>query len=60
MDTENCANCKFWKEQDPEEVQSGICCRYPPQVLGRDGKGELDIVFPWTNEEDWCGEFRRN
>jgi hypothetical protein len=59
MDTENCENCKFWEEIDPDDVPSGYCQRFPPQVLGRGEDGQLDIVFPWTNDKDWCGEFRR-
>ena len=59
MDNENCANCKFWEELNPEDVESGRCRRFPPQVLGRCEDGQLDIGFPYTNDEDWCGEFRR-
>ena len=43
--TENCGNCKFYRDADRREQRSGngLCRRYPEAMNTHDGK--------------WCGEF---
>jgi hypothetical protein len=51
---ESCNSCRFWKpgrfvEQDDDPLR-GQCRRYP-LMLG-------DSIWPVTDEDDWCGEYR--
>lgn len=58
MQNEKCKDCRFWQRwQGDSEVRfpndNGWCHRFPPvNVCG-------DWLLPTTNEDDWCGEFRR-
>jgi hypothetical protein len=54
-DQMKCSECEFWVE--PKWVTRkglGRCRRYPPSVV----VGESSGIWPLTDEEDWCGEYR--
>lgn len=54
-----CSSCAHWIRLPPErdmEDDAGFCRRYPPVVLS--DNGEPFTVFPLTDEDDQCGEYR--
>jgi hypothetical protein len=72
--TENCENCRFWKELEGSGM--GDCRRYPPMCfpqtaemveMDEEHEGYWDArhanrinstAFPHTHQDDWCGEFQ--
>ncbi|HEX8956214.1 MAG TPA: hypothetical protein VF798_08070 [Burkholderiaceae bacterium] len=50
-----CGTCAF-REYD-KDIDGGFCRRYPPVVFMVDE--EPAVIFPVTEDKDWCGEFRR-
>lgn len=63
---ETCAGCRFWNLENMDAKTSflvfGECRRYPPTRPSVDPKDAvsplLDWLWPLTEEDDWCGEFR--
>ncbi len=64
---QTCGNCRFfaaYHSEDPEEMVTGICRRYPPKNGGQqeleDGSiGALTQEYPEMEEHCWCcGEWR--
>jgi hypothetical protein len=51
MSEEICGNCKYYLPCDEDE---GVCRRYPPAIVEY---GE-ESVFPDTNIDIWCGEWK--
>ena len=49
---EACRDCRFWLPH--EDKNKGWCRRNPPTLFPT-----LDVYFPTTHNEDWCGEFQR-
>lgn len=46
--TENCQECRYWKDRDDEDGHPiGDCRRFPPYYEG----------WPTTWATDWCGEW---
>ena len=61
----NCFDCMFWDRQKHIDTEVGLCRRREPapvqwaQTQDDEGnRGERDAVWPLTNCDDWCGEFR--
>ena len=49
-----CENCCYWDASvDGDEA---ICARFPGTVNPNDS--ECIGIFPWTDPNSWCGEFR--
>lgn len=53
-----CVRCEFFHAERPGLY---YCRRNPPQVIP-DSQHENEIcsspVWPWVDEDHWCGEFR--
>jgi hypothetical protein len=57
MTDETCQHCRFWQTDldeglvhpDEDRRPSGSCRRYPPHA---------PHTWPWTNADEWCGEFQ--
>jgi len=54
MAKKRCDQCRFW---ELEEMESGLCHRNPPVMLGSIVDGMPWSEFPRTAGGDWCGEF---
>jgi len=48
-----CAACRFFRAIDES---GGACRRFPPAVTRIDEKG-VQVQFPITRADMWCGEF---
>ncbi len=51
-----CADCNFWHGNETY----GTCRAHPPAILyirNEEGAGYPETHWPWTNSNDWCGEF---
>lgn len=69
-DEQQCARCRFWEEirdtlkaDDGRKYRGGECRRLPPVVLmGQmptlEVKSGWSGVWPETESDDWCGEFK--
>lgn len=63
---ERCENCRFWfnasreTERDGGELSefSGLCRRYPPQMLSINSSS-VDDFIPSTTSNEWCGEWQQ-
>lgn len=52
---EECSTCRFWGPISA--FDTGLCRRYPP-ILAPDSKtGAFVPQWPWTESEEWCGEW---
>lgn len=50
-----CGNCRFWK---PGEGEEGRCRRRAPlQGCRFSTAGHMELWFPPTFPDDWCGEW---
>ena len=47
-----CNYCKFFYFNGQE------CRRHPPQLVTHKGSPISTQAFPYTNSENWCGEFQ--
>lgn len=60
MSTRSCRECQFWDGgANPDEADEGLCRRTPPQ-LGPVVELKAFAVWPTTDPDDWCGEFKAN
>lgn len=64
LNTETCANCKFFLGRGSRPNEIGECRRYPPVFLyslGRDDDGDYELhgdeSSPTVIGKSWCGEF---
>lgn len=56
--SESCENCRFWRQLGV----SGWCRRYPPFLRNPTPEfvePEETDWFPYTESDDWCGEYVR-
>ncbi len=63
-----CKDCKYWDFQCPKDppdtIDDGGWCRRnapPASVTHGDpnhANNSVAAVWPWTDETDWCGEFK--
>jgi hypothetical protein len=51
-----CKNCAFWKRHKITK-DLGSCHRYPPVMEPADGV--VTWLWPMTNAEAWCGEWKK-
>lgn len=47
---------KFWKNEENHK-DLGRCHRYPPKIYS-DSDGSEYVNFPYTEDDDFCGEFK--
>lgn len=54
-----CETCLFWV-REPVGTKSpyGICKRYPPSRTWNEEAFEMETCQPYTDKEDWCGEWK--
>lgn len=56
-----CLYCKWWLEfsKSDKGKDGGMCRRYAPKgmVVIEASWKTSDPDWPWTYEDDWCGEF---
>lgn len=54
-----CEDCRFWKVWNKKEGY-GACRRNPPMdtLDSIPGMNRLEPVWPDTNFDNWCGEFK--
>ena len=54
-----CNNCKYWDQRhcriDPPTVI--VVDRYSAEVNGGRSTQGIRSLWPYTNADDWCGEF---
>jgi hypothetical protein len=61
---EGCGTCVFWG-LPPVNGSMRLCRRYPPAPLvvtyhrGEQPITEVEHHQPWMNQDDWCGEYKR-
>jgi hypothetical protein len=58
-----CSGCYFFaivsfKANEPDEPVLGECHRYPPPHERKKFPGDPNL-FPFINEDDWCGEWKQ-
>lgn len=56
-----CGSCAFWRRDKAAEkgIDWGQCRRMPPVLPElRDDKLVFVGIWPYTEERDWCGEWR--
>lgn len=56
-----CATCRFWRRRRvaDEHDSWGQCRRMPPTLPElTDDKLVVAGVWPFTEEQDWCGEWQ--
>ena len=56
-----CFSCKYWQESTAPP-DWGACRRYAPRVSAstqRTKSEHLEVQWPLTHLDDWCGEFDR-
>lgn len=58
-----CADCKFWKQNDiNEDAQYGECRKRAPKLIiagcGVGENPERRLDWAETKYDDWCGEFK--
>lgn len=58
-----CSGCYFFavvslKANEPDEQVLGECHRYPPPHERKKFPGDPNL-FPFINEDDWCGEWKK-
>lgn len=55
---ESCGTCRFFVRVpgDPDEVGMGECRHDPPQA-GISEDDPLQGIWPYIEQEDWCGQF---
>ena len=60
MITHRCKNCLWWDNEHKRvpEGTGGFCRKHKPGGERRDG--EIWGVWPLTDENDFCGEFRED
>ena len=51
----SCAACAFWFRGERGTPE---CRRYPPQIVAFEVE-PVEVLWPETTADDWCGEFRR-
>jgi hypothetical protein len=54
-----CDTCKFW-DQENVVTSAGLCRRYGPRPAERpplEKPEVMDVGWPMTTGEDWCGEW---
>lgn len=57
----SCGTCEHWLMDDIENINDGLCRRYPPQgfmVGAKDGPRVLS-QFVTTGRQNKCGEYKR-
>jgi len=60
-----CYDCMYWTEIEPPTLppphhiiyHEGTCRRYPPTAPAIPGDDLVQLSWPWTDCDDWCGEF---
>jgi hypothetical protein len=61
---ESCYGCYYWNIDDmsrllkPEELGREQCRRHAPEAGQEGDDGCPDPVWPCTNYDDWCGDYR--
>jgi len=61
MKDKACAECVYYDAK--YEAISGtvsICRRFPPIPVSDDARDKLIFAWPEVNEDDYCGEYKRN
>jgi len=54
MDKDKCPKCKFWQRDGSD----GICRKNAPSPgIIKEG-GPYILVWPRTNDKEWCSEFK--
>jgi len=62
--SDQCRNCKFFKEQEIEIVElgktQGVCRRFPPAIYWDMQMDQTDQSFTTVYDANtlWCGEWR--
>ena len=55
---DRCRTCRYWDAgAERQEADVGECRRMPPQA-GEVCGGRLTGLFPETDPDDWCGEWK--
>ncbi len=59
-----CENCVFWEpifDEDGRYSPTGFCRKGAPVPVPQPMKGAAEFrgVWPVTDADDWCGEFKR-
>jgi len=55
--TSSCSYCQYWKRDDEENKQMGLCRRNPPAFAVNNDWNSVMGVWPPTQEDAWCGEY---
>lgn len=54
MTEPKCGTCRFWRRGLDYKPGLGDCRWRPPLVIANSDANECE--FPWTDENEWCGE----
>lgn len=52
-----CKNCNHWDSSDDPKKETGMCTRFPPQMIYHPGEEQIMMIRPAVYWDEWCGEF---
>lgn len=55
MNQGTCETCRWW-DSEGCGIGYGFCRFNPPTAVFRGEEDGVDIYWPWTKKEDWCGQ----
>ena len=57
MKKETCCECQFWinVSEEGEDQPYGECRRYAPRITSSE---HYHAYWPYTDQNDWCGELK--